>query len=69
MLLCGGRDAKGTPLPDAYGLSRHRDGRWWWAEAPGEMPMGRYQHGAVFVEGRLHVVGGAVGGLMERAGP
>jgi protein phosphatase len=62
MLLCGGRDAKGTPLPDAYGLSRHRDGRWWWAEAPGEMPMGRYQHGAVFVEGRLHVVGGAVGG-------
>jgi len=62
MLLCGGRDARGTPLADAFGLSRHRDGRWWWAEAPGAMPAGRYQHGAVFVEGRLHVVGGAVGG-------
>jgi len=62
MLLCGGRDAKGTPLSDAYGLSRHRDGRWWWAEAPGAMPIGRYQHGAVFVDGRLHVGGGAGGG-------
>lgn len=35
LLLCGGRDAEGTPLGDAYGLARHRDGRWEWAAAPG----------------------------------
>jgi hypothetical protein len=36
LLLCGGRDAEGVPLGDAYGLARHRDGRWEWAAAPGE---------------------------------
>ena len=36
LLLCGGRDAEATPLGDAYGLARHRDGRWEWAAAPGE---------------------------------
>lgn len=35
LLLCGGRDESGTPLGDAYGLARHRDGRWEWATAPG----------------------------------
>ena len=35
LLLCGGRDAEGIPLGDAYGLARHRDGRWEWAAAPG----------------------------------
>lgn len=35
LLLCGGRDAAGVPLGDAYGLARHRDGRWEWAAAPG----------------------------------
>ncbi|KAK9811526.1 hypothetical protein WJX72_005322 [[Myrmecia] bisecta] len=62
LLLCGGRDAEGTPLGDAYGLARHRDGRWEWAAAPGVMPTSRYQHGAVFVGARLHISGGAVGG-------
>jgi hypothetical protein len=62
LLLCGGRDAAGTPLDDAHGLARHRDGRWEWATAPGTMPAGRYQHAAVFVGARLHVTGGAVGG-------
>ncbi|DBB07366.1 hypothetical protein WJX82_002389 [Trebouxia sp. C0006] len=62
LLLCGGRDESGTPLGDAYGLARHRDGRWEWATAPGDMPMPRYQHGAVFVNARLHISGGAVGG-------
>lgn len=52
----------GTPLADAYGLARHRDGRWEWASAPGTMPSPRYQHGAVFVGARLHIFGGAVGG-------
>lgn len=36
LLLCGGRDESGIPLGDAYGLARHRDGRWEWATAPGE---------------------------------
>lgn len=62
LLLAGGRDAAGVPLDDAYGLARHRDGRWEWAAAPGTMPAPRYQHGAVFVGARLHVTGGALGG-------
>lgn len=62
LLLCGGRDVHGTPLADAYGFARHRDGRWEWHAAPGSMPAGRYQHGAVFVGTRLHISGGAVGG-------
>jgi len=62
LLLCGGRDAGGTPLGDAYGFARHRDGRWEWHAAPGAMPTGRYQHGAIFVGNRLHISGGAVGG-------
>lgn len=62
LLLCGGRNAEGTPLGDAFGLARHRDGRWEWAAAPGSMPVARYQHGAVFVGARLHISGGAVGG-------
>ncbi len=62
LLLCGGRDVSGTPLGDAYGFARHRDGRWEWHAAPGAMPTGRYQHGAVFVGNRLHISGGAVGG-------
>lgn len=62
LLLCGGRDAGGTPMGDAYGFARHRDGRWEWHAAPGQMPTGRYQHGAIFVGNRLHISGGAVGG-------
>lgn len=62
LLLCGGRDTGGTPLGDAYGFARHRDGRWEWHSAPGAMPTGRYQHGAIFVGNRLHISGGAVGG-------
>ena len=62
LLLCGGRDVAGTPLDDAFGLARHRDGRWEWAAAPGTMPAARYQHASVFVGARLHVLGGAVGG-------
>lgn len=70
LLLCGGRGSSGTPLGDAFGLARHRDGRWEWASAPGSMPSPRYQHGAVFINGRLHVMGGAVGGgRMVEDGP
>ena len=47
---------------DAFGLARHRDGRWEWAAAPGEAPTARYQHAVSFVGTRLHVSGGALGG-------
>ncbi|BAT90339.1 hypothetical protein VIGAN_06156500 [Vigna angularis var. angularis] len=62
LLLCGGRDANSAPLASAYGLAKHRDGRWEWAIAPGVSPSPRYQHAAVFVNARLHVFGGALGG-------
>lgn len=62
LLLCGGRDAASVPLAGAYGLAKHRDGRWEWAIAPGISPSPRYQHAAVFVNARLHVSGGALGG-------
>ncbi|CAL0324286.1 unnamed protein product [Lupinus luteus] len=62
LLLCGGRDANSVPLANAYGLAKHRDGRWEWAIAPGVSPSSRYQHAAVFVNARLHVSGGALGG-------
>ena len=62
LLLCGGRGADSTPLADAFGLARHRDGRWEWAAAPGEAPTARYQHAVAFVGTRLHVSGGALGG-------
>ncbi|KAJ6691601.1 SERINE/THREONINE-PROTEIN PHOSPHATASE [Salix purpurea] len=59
LLLCGGRDANSVPLASAYGLAKHRDGRWEWAIAPGVSPSSRYQHAAVFVNARLHVSGGS----------
>ena len=63
LLLCGGRDGNGKALGEAYGLARHRDGRWEWAHAPGAPPgPARYQHGCAFVGAKLHLVGGALGG-------
>eukprot|EP01018_Ginkgo_biloba_P039752 Gb_36990 [translate_table: standard] len=62
LLLCGGRDTAGVPQADAYGLLKHRDGRWEWTLAPGVSPSPRYQHAAVFVDARLHVSGGALRG-------
>ncbi|KAF4382870.1 hypothetical protein G4B88_021653 [Cannabis sativa] len=61
-LLCGGRDASGTPMADAYGLLMHRNGQWEWTLAPGVSPSSRYQHAAVFVGARLHVTGGVLRG-------
>jgi diadenosine tetraphosphatase ApaH/serine/threonine PP2A family protein phosphatase len=62
LLLMGGRDAQNTPMADAHGLVRHRDGRWEWTAAPGIASSPRYQHGSIFVGGRMHVIGGALGG-------
>nr|GMD26845.1 serine/threonine-protein phosphatase BSL1 [Ipomoea batatas] len=61
-LLCGGRDASGTPLADAYGLLMHRNGQWEWTLAPGVAASARYQHASVFVGARLHVTGGVLRG-------
>ncbi|KAK4753754.1 hypothetical protein SAY87_001858 [Trapa incisa] len=47
LLLCGGRGANSVPLASAYGLAKHKDGRWEWAIAPGVSPSSRYQHAAV----------------------
>lgn len=70
LLLCGGRDSSGLPQSDAYGLLKHRDGRWEWTLAPGVSPSPRYQHAAVFVDARLHVSGGALrGGRMVEGLP
>lgn len=70
LLLCGGRDSTGLPQSDAYGLLKHRDGRWEWTLAPGVSPSPRYQHAAVFVDARLHVSGGALrGGRMVEGFP
>ncbi|CAI5943490.1 unnamed protein product, partial [Closterium sp. NIES-64] len=61
LLLCGGRDGSGVPLPGAFLLARRQDGVWEWAVAPGVSPSARYQHAAVFVGLRLHVSGGELG--------
>ena len=40
----------------------HRNGQWEWTLAPGVSPSPRYQHAAVFVGARLHVMGGVLRG-------
>jgi len=62
LLLCGGRDAANNPLTCAYGLKLHPDGRWEWGAARGTASTPRYQHASAFVNEKLHVSGGAVGG-------
>ncbi|MCO5550471.1 hypothetical protein L7F22_003958 [Adiantum nelumboides] len=69
LLLCGGRDGSGIPLDSAYALIKHRDSRWEWARAPGVAPSPRYQHAAVFVDSRLHVIGGSLRGGRMVEGP
>eukprot|EP00826_Nyctotherus_ovalis_P045787 TRINITY_DN509_c0_g2_i7.p1 TRINITY_DN509_c0_g2~~TRINITY_DN509_c0_g2_i7.p1 ORF type:complete len:650 (+),score=165.79 TRINITY_DN509_c0_g2_i7:666-2615(+) len=61
MIVFGGRGGGQTPFQDAWGLRRHRNGKWDWIAAPcktGEPPAKRYQHGAVFVGALMLVVGG-----------
>ena len=58
----GGRSGDSNALNDAWGLRRHRDGRWDWVKAPykseKEVPVGRYQHSTLFVFSMLFVIGG-----------
>ncbi len=34
MLIYGGRDGSDNALNDTWGLRKHRDGKWDWAQAP-----------------------------------
>ncbi|KAE8672100.1 Serine/threonine-protein phosphatase BSL1-like protein [Hibiscus syriacus] len=51
-LLCGGRDASGAPLSDAFGLLMHRNGQWEWTLAPGVSSSPRFllAHGCMLLE-------------------
>ncbi|CAD8156820.1 unnamed protein product [Paramecium pentaurelia] len=65
----GGRSNDQQALNDAWGLRRHRDGRWDWVRAPykldKEQPIGRYQHSTLFVYSMLIVIGGRTGNVGE----
>ena len=57
----GGRDEKGNPLNDCWGLRKHRNNTWDWVLAPyedGYEPHKRYQHTITFFYNFLIVLGG-----------
>ena len=57
----GGRDEKGNPLNDCWGLRKHRNDTWDWVLAPyeeGYEPQKRYQHTITFFYNFLIVIGG-----------
>eukprot|EP01018_Ginkgo_biloba_P014545 Gb_30472 [translate_table: standard] len=56
------RDASSVPLASAYVLTKHKDGHWEWENATGVPLSPRYQHTTIFVNARLNVFGGALGG-------
>lgn len=62
MVIFGGRTGDGSALQDAWGLRRHRDGRWDWVKAPykpnGLEPIKRYQHSTAFIGSLMLVFGG-----------
>lgn len=72
MVVFGGRGSDQTPLNDAWGLRKHRDGRWDWVSAPckpgTDMPLNRYQHGAAFVGTCMLIVGGRTNHIAEQIG-
>ena len=57
----GGRDEKGNPLNDCWGLRKHRNNTWDWVLAPyeeGYEPQKRFQHTITFFYNFLIVLGG-----------
>ena len=72
MVVFGGRGSDQTPLNDAWGLRKHRDGRWDWVLAPckpnTDMPLNRYQHGSAFVGTFMLIVGGRTNHAAEQMG-
>ena len=61
IIVFGGRDDKGNPLNDCWGLRKHRNNTWDWVSAPydeGYEPQKRFQHTITFFYNFLIVVGG-----------
>ena len=61
IIVYGGRNEKGSPLNDCWGLRKHRDGTWDWVLAPyedGYEPQKRFQHTITFFYNFLIVIGG-----------
>ena len=62
IVVFGGRGQEQMALNDAWGLRKHRDGKWDWVVAPYKttttVPQGRYQHSAVFMHSCMILMGG-----------
>jgi len=60
MVVFGGRTIESKSLKDAWGLRKHRDGRYDWVEAPfkGKPSEARFQHSCIFYLTKLFVIGG-----------
>ena len=61
IIVFGGRNEKGIPLNDCWGLRKHRNGTWDWVLAPyddGYEPQNRFQHTITFFYNFLIVIGG-----------
>ena len=61
IIVYGGRNDKGSPLNDCWGLRKHRNGTWDWVLAPyddGYEPQKRFQHSITFFYNFLVVIGG-----------
>lgn len=72
MVIYGGRASDQAPLSDAWGLRKHRDGRWDWVVAPykqnTEPPLKRYQHSGVFIGALMFIVGGRTTHTADQTG-
>jgi protein phosphatase len=63
IVIFGGRSGdRQDALNDAWGLRKHRDGRWDWVQAPyhhnGIRPKARYQHSGLFLGSLMFIIGG-----------
>lgn len=62
MIIYGGRGADSNALNDAWGLRKHRNGKWDWVIAPyrnsSDQPLPRYQHSIQFCGTTMIVIGG-----------
>jgi protein phosphatase len=66
IVVFGGRSADQSPLNDAWGLRRHRNGNWDWVKAPYKSkPRPRYQHTTLFMGSVMLVIGGRTNNVGE----
>jgi protein phosphatase len=66
IVVFGGRSADQSPLNDAWGLRRHRNGNWDWVKAPYKSkPRPRYQHSTLFMGSVMLVIGGRTNNVGE----